>query len=86
MMLCYCGTEMFWDHDLERYLCPARFDGAHTAQLEAAHFERTQRRRTAAQSNGSRGGTQRAASLNPSQRSAIARAAANSRWNKGELV
>jgi len=25
---CKCGEPMFWDDDVNRYLCPARWDGA----------------------------------------------------------
>ena len=80
--ICYCGLSLFWDHDAERYLCPARYDGTHTAQLENAQNERLARKHTAATSNGSRGGTQRAANLSSEQRSTIARTAARARWSK----
>lgn len=78
---CHCGVPLFWDHDAERYLCPARYDGAHTPELERAQNERLARKHTAATTNGSRGGTRRAASLTASRRSEIARSAARARWN-----
>lgn len=44
MTKCVCGNDMFWDRELRRWLCPARFDGARHrvdhAALSREHIRR----------------------------------------------
>lgn len=75
---CYCGLDLFWDVD--KFLCPARFDGNHSEEQRQEHLAKILQKHTHAQTSGSIGGKRRAENLSPEQRTEIAKKAASIRW------